>query len=333
MLCALHVAAVQAWQLPPPTPRIPVLSVQHHVTMVAGVTAEAGAAQDGGVQGQHVAAFMAALERAVDDRRRVDELVTLFEYGGRVEAAGEHYAGQGAVKRFFSSMLLSGGVTALDVLDEPSTEADHTKLHIVLTGDAGQHELLLRAEFQDGLVRELQVQEVHAPVGAPLLSPAAPSAHGEGPKWETFDGRVRQKIWQRQDCFEEIRQTTWQESSTHTHAQRGRGARATRAQPARGRPPARFARREGACPLPTGELHPPASPVQAGNTFLKDTMELSTGGGRPHLHVHPTSSAPAAFCICTSTSTSTTSCSCSCTTSSTSSTSSTTTCCSCPPWH
>ena len=43
------------------------------------------------------------------------------------------------MKRFFSSMLLSGGVTALDVLDEPSTEADHTKLHIVLTGDAGQH--------------------------------------------------------------------------------------------------------------------------------------------------------------------------------------------------
>ncbi len=332
MLCALHVAAVQAWQLPPPTPRIPVLSVQHHVTMVAGVTAEAGAAQDGGVQGQHVAAFMAALERAVDDRRRVDELVTLFEYGGRVEAAGEHYAGQGAVKRFFSSMLLSGGVTALDVLDEPSTEADHTKLHIVLTGDAGQHELLLRAEFQDGLVRELQVQEVHAPVGAPLLSPAAPSAHGEGPKWETFDGRVRQKIWQRQDCFEVGRPRG--KSRPHTHTPRGAEAPVRRVLSRRvadRRHASRAVRALALC-LPVSFTRRPL-PCRRATPSSRIRWSCRPVGGRPHLHVHPTSSAPAAFCICTSTSTSTTSCSCSCTTSSTSSTSSATTCCSCPPWH
>ena len=40
----------------------------------------------------HVARLIEALSLAVSDRRRVDELVTLFEYDGLVEAAGERYS-------------------------------------------------------------------------------------------------------------------------------------------------------------------------------------------------------------------------------------------------
>eukprot|EP00965_Chrysotila_dentata_P093969 3105532-Pleurochrysis_carterae.AAC.1 len=41
--------------------------------------------------------FAAALKLAIDDRRRVDELVTLFEYNGRVHVEDhEVYTGQGA---------------------------------------------------------------------------------------------------------------------------------------------------------------------------------------------------------------------------------------------
>ena len=68
-----------------------------------------------------MARLIEALSLAVSDRRRVDELVTLFEYDGLVEAAGERYSGQGAVKRFFSSLLLENGFTSMDVLAEPSS--------------------------------------------------------------------------------------------------------------------------------------------------------------------------------------------------------------------
>jgi len=113
-------------------------------------------------------------------------------------------------------VLLAENFAALDLLDEPSTDAGQTKLRLALNGDTGRHELLLLANFRNGLVHELHVEELHAGASS-LLAPIATSAHGGGPKWETFDGRVRQKIWQREDCFE------------------------------------------------------------AGNTFLKDTLELTTG--------------------------------------------------------
>ena len=150
-------------------------------------------------------ALINALELAVADRRRVDELVTLFEYNAKVEAAGAEYVGQGAVKRFFSTMLMDGELTGLELLDAPTSHgARDTVMNVALTSEAGQHEVALVADFANGLVRELHVQEVRAPEGAaPLLAPATLSSNPgrDGPKWETFDGRVRQKIWQRESCF------------------------------------------------------------------------------------------------------------------------------------
>ena len=78
----------------------------------------------------HVARLIEALSLAVSDRRRVDELVTLFEYDGLVEAAGERYSGQGAVKRFFSSLLLENGFTSMDVLAEPFTLTDGPEMPV-----------------------------------------------------------------------------------------------------------------------------------------------------------------------------------------------------------
>ena len=148
----------------------------------------------------HVNRLVTALERAVHDRRRVDELVTLFEYNGQVEAAGQRWEGQGAVKRFFSSVLLENGFTELQVLGEPSSKGDDdAALKLELTGATGdRHEVALLLQFRDGLVRECHLQ---VPAGAPSLLSTTTDEDHEGPKWETFDGRVRQKIWQRPSCF------------------------------------------------------------------------------------------------------------------------------------
>ena len=149
----------------------------------------------------HVARLIEALSLAVSDRRRVDELVTLFEYDGLVEAAGERYSGQGAVKRFFSSLLLENGFTSMDVLAEPSSNgADDAALRLGLTSATGTDEVALRLKFSNGMVSECHLQAAEgacSPAGCLLPSASEPSEKGGGPKWETFDGRVRQKIWQR----------------------------------------------------------------------------------------------------------------------------------------
>ena len=168
----------------------------------------------------HVARLIEALSLAVSDRRRVDELVTLFEYDGLVEAAGERYSGQGAVKRFFSSLLLENGFTSMDVLAEPSSNgADDAALRLGLTSATGTDEVALRLKFSNGMVSECHLQAAEgacSPAGCLLPSASEPSEKGGGPKWETFDGRVRQKIWQRQDCFEVGRRRGKSRPRTHT---------------------------------------------------------------------------------------------------------------------
>ena len=116
---------------------------------------------------EHATRLVGALERAVADRRRVDELVTLFQYNAKVEAAGAEYVGQGAVKRFFSTVLTETELTGLELLDAPTSQgASDTMMNIALTSEAGQHEVALVADFDGaGLVRELQLQEVSAPTG------------------------------------------------------------------------------------------------------------------------------------------------------------------------
>jgi len=166
----------------------------HHVPSASSFTAP------------QAVALVEALRRAIADRRRVDELVTLFDYDGRVEVEGQHFAGQGAVKRFFSEMLLDCQFTGLD-MQSYSAAGDAADLdasiRLVLSSDVGRRELQLQVRFHGSQVSVLHVQQLVVPHDAPPIIRDAMSSSGQGPKWETYDGRVRQKIWQRTGLFEE----------------------------------------------------------------------------------------------------------------------------------
>lgn len=149
--------------------------------------------------------FLAGVRRALDDRRRIDELVTQFEYSGvvRVPAEGQEYMGQGAVKRFLTTLLVDNQVRDARV-DDSGT------VIVSLSDDTGKPRTLLLEPVSRGavvagttLISELHVKEEPVAGGLPVapIFSNAPSAleDDRGPKWETFDGRVRQRIWQ-VDC-------------------------------------------------------------------------------------------------------------------------------------
>jgi len=151
--------------------------------------------------------FLTGVQRALDDRRRVDELVTQFEYSGVVSVPGEgqQYEGQGAVKRFLTTLLVDNTVRSTHI------DASGMVVVVALSDATGRpRELHLRPVSRGSvvagttLISELHVDELAAdtPV-APLFATAPATVDGErtGPKWETYDGRVRQRIWQHEDVF------------------------------------------------------------------------------------------------------------------------------------
>ena len=157
--------------------------------------------------------FFAGIERALADGRRVDELVTHFEYSGTVTIPGEaqHYEGQGAVKRFLKTLLVDNAVREARVTPDASGVA------LTLLDSDGAHRALelrptSRGSITAGImqIHSLTVREDDRPEGAAALFAPAPASAPIGggaaderprPKWETFDGRVRQRIWQRDDLF------------------------------------------------------------------------------------------------------------------------------------
>jgi len=154
------------------------------------------------------------VQRALDDRRRVDELVTFFEYSGVVAIDGStSFEGQGAVKRFLTALFVDQEVRSVS-LDEEAAVAVSLN-----DGQGRPRELLLQPraaseELGAGgmvLISELSVSERGGAPGASAAAlfadhfgtASARSAEGgtKGPRWETFDGRVRQRIWQHTDVF------------------------------------------------------------------------------------------------------------------------------------
>jgi 3-dehydroquinate synthetase len=164
--------------------------------------------------------LQAGLQRALDDPRRIDELVAQFEYSGHVAVPheGMHYDGQGAVKRFLSSLLVRQHVRRTYVDDE------HDCIVVELDDATGaSREIQLHPTTHGSvvggftLIHELNVVEASAEASEetlpseaqaglpPLFSNsgvAASSDAADGPKWETHDGRVHQKIWQEEGLFE-----------------------------------------------------------------------------------------------------------------------------------
>jgi len=124
-----------------------------------------------------IGALSEKLGRALGDKRLVDEVAGEFEYSGRLQVGEREYAGQGAVKRGLAKLL--EGVARV--------EADGDAVRLVTSGG---DEFALHAWFSEaGLVEAAEAR------------PPAAEARSTGPKWETDDGRVVQKIWQERDLL------------------------------------------------------------------------------------------------------------------------------------
>ena len=174
-------------------------------------TIETKASPTGGQPSLALASILhAGLVRAVDDRRRIDELVTYFDYNGvlAMPAEGQHVEGQGAVKRLLTALLMDNEVQSVDL------DGDAASVVLTLHDSADQPRALrLRPSSQAGGALSSKIGEVlvHEETDAPptdaaeapalLFGGGVASKPSAGPKWETFDGRVRQRIWQTDDIF------------------------------------------------------------------------------------------------------------------------------------
>jgi len=109
------------------------------------------------------------------------------------------------VKRFLTTLLVDNTVRSTHI------DASGMVVVVALSDATGRpRELHLRPVSRGSvvagttLISELHVDELAAdtPV-APLFATAPATVDGErtGPKWETYDGRVRQRIWQHEDVF------------------------------------------------------------------------------------------------------------------------------------
>jgi 3-dehydroquinate synthase len=147
---------------------------------------------------------------AVADKRRIDEAVALFDYTATLRydhsAKGSDYAGQGAVKRGLGRLLHSPEVESwrwADVVtDDQSARCRLTAIH---SDGKGCAHLDVAATFvEEGAIGDLHVVPLddESRVFLDTVIMGAELGLDGGPKWETFDGRVRQQIWQHTGCFE-----------------------------------------------------------------------------------------------------------------------------------
>lgn len=185
--------------------------------------------------------FESGVKAMLADKRLVDEVVAQFEYAGAIAFDGVEYAGQGAVKRCLSDLFLGsgggggaalgvGGRSAYDVsfsaLGDAAPSSPHggfaTRAHVApsdrATAASSDHAAASVREFElratlnaAGLIRRMVVTSLADPSaelahsldrdddagGTTLLS----ASGGTRPKWETYDGRVRQRIWQHSGAF------------------------------------------------------------------------------------------------------------------------------------
>jgi len=142
--------------------------------------------------------FKTGIEGTLTDKRRVDEMIGLFTYTGSVRTNSRDYEGQGQVKRYFTDLLLRDDNVKVqygDVIVSQTASGEHVAvLPLTVESDERTSELEFDLKFDGPLIDEMIV---HSKSSA--LKSLEKSA--EGPKWETDDGRVVQKIWQATDCF------------------------------------------------------------------------------------------------------------------------------------
>jgi len=173
-----------------------------------------------------------SLEAALVDKRRVDEVVGQFAYSGCLVVGGREYSGQGAVKRGLCRLLYDHEGFARGTAEVDGDDALHLT---VVGGSEVAFRLKLKRDdddFLESVVAEPANEAAMRWLEAPLLLQgeeeeeeqqqrealsAGDAAGGDDdvdivpeekkrrkrPKWETDDGRVRQKIWQRENAFAE----------------------------------------------------------------------------------------------------------------------------------
>lgn len=169
-------------------------------------------------QTQLVSRFKQAWHGALTDKRTIDELVACFQYAGQLTVDGRPFEGQGAVKRGLSDLLHLGDrqnratsasfAPSAKFLDSGAVEVQ-VSLDTAVGDAAGTTKLALRLlpDAACAEITRLEVSTLEAPTPAAAEAEAtATTSTGVmtrvRPKWETFDGRVRQRIWQHTGLFE-----------------------------------------------------------------------------------------------------------------------------------
>lgn len=136
-----------------------------------------------------------AVATALQDKRRIDEVVGLFKYTGEVHTDNKAYSGQGQVKRFLTDLLLREETKAsFEGLCVTSPGRSSMDLH-VSRKDGSEATMVLHMEWQNDQVSSLVVHTLKS-------NTQTLPKQLDGPKWETDDGRVVQKIWQQAGCFD-----------------------------------------------------------------------------------------------------------------------------------
>lgn len=167
--------------------------------MVLGQTPKEADATYSSPSSSNLVSLDAAISTTLADKRRIDELVGQFLYDGEIVLDGVVHAGQGAVKRVLTDLLLHSEATSASIhrlvgdsaLLKIRSEQGDRELHLSLEAAA--------ASSSGAVIERLTLTSTQPPVKE---ARPAPGDARTGPKWETFDGRVRQQIWQHSGIFD-----------------------------------------------------------------------------------------------------------------------------------
>merc|ERR1712146_722402 len=108
-----------------------------------------------------------------------------------IQTDGKCYKGQGSIKRYLTDLLLRETNMHADFGDLTVNEAK-VAFPVHLTSDQRTLDLDLELHFKGPQILSMIVRtRTHAEMTIPVTSPGASP---NGPKWETDDGRVVQKI-------------------------------------------------------------------------------------------------------------------------------------------
>uniref|UniRef100_A0A7S3NHM6 3-dehydroquinate synthase domain-containing protein n=1 Tax=Aureoumbra lagunensis TaxID=44058 RepID=A0A7S3NHM6_9STRA len=141
---------------------------------------------------------------ALHDKRRVDEVVCKFIYDGTLIIGHDEYVGQGAIKRglcrlFYDYEHFNGG--EIEIIDQ-----SHTVLHIKNDQEIFSFDLKLEKadrDYGDGpCLSQLEVIPKNTAAQKWLGTKKQIIKKKQRPLWETYDGRVKQKIWESAGLFD-----------------------------------------------------------------------------------------------------------------------------------